>query len=62
MNKITNYMLVNDDDYDCLSEKINRYISDGWQPYGHLTNGTNGFGNRHYISQALVKYEENDNE
>jgi hypothetical protein len=55
--KIIEYKLCWDETNNKMAEQINRYITEGWQPYGfpYAVEGRSG------TYQAMVKYAEENN-
>ena len=56
MNRITEYMVVEEYGVRTVAARINQHIQDGWQPFGSLTVGhSNGV-----YSQPMVRYARPD--
>jgi len=57
MKKIKEYHLCWNDYINRISDDVNTYIKNGFQPYGEPFTATDNCGNIRYC-QAMVKYEE----
>jgi hypothetical protein len=53
-NWIEKYKLIEDNDEDILSNKIESLIGDGWQPFGSPFSSS--FKKGVWVYQAVVKY------
>lgn len=53
MSKIVEYKIIMVENYAELQDDVNKYIKEGWQPYGNFFLTEN-----YLIIQPMVKYEE----
>lgn len=53
MSKIVEYKIIMVENFAELQDDVNKYIKEGWQPYGNFSLTEN-----YLIIQPMTKYEE----
>ena len=59
LKQISNYKLINADDYEELELKVNKAIKSGWIPYGSVAHTINRSTKRWYVvTQTMIKFKD----